>query len=1162
MKHLLPILMIAAFPSLCSAQQYAWQEPQATVTETGAIRWSPKPFVDKLEGREVRYIDFDGGDDNADGKTPQAAWKHHPWDHYATGNAAEASGPMTYVFKRGVFYRNPLKARESGEPGRSIRLTSTADWGEGEAVMAGSIRLPGEWVRADRVDFDTPEHLPEKQKVWALDLTKYPWWNSARPGYNAHLVGEANFEQNRRPLEAPSIGLFSLGADGGSEWHHLARDPDWQPPGTEFAYDFWHSWDGNGEPFKDESGEVAFGPTGPFKGPAHADRLRGKPQDFFDGAVVWSTWPSLQGSATPKGPLKPTTTQKQTKKTVDTYDPETGRLAILQQWGYRSGTRFMIENVPGYLDAPGEYYLHQDGRDRAVLYFRPEEGRSPNDMQLELAVNHGALHIARQANIEVSGLGFRFIHGPAVLLEGESRDIRISHCRFEHLLRHAVHIDLMPDQKTWVERMKKDPADWKAQWMDNIFVTDNYCQHIWDEALSLRAPIPRMSWPAGRIGHIEVLRNALEDVGFRHSGGPWAAVPAIVVNRFETGMIAGNIVKRALGSGIMISGSNTQGLKGSDWPLVRGLVYHNATEDTALGVNDYGGFSLWQGGPLFIYNNNVGNSTGYMPSGLWQSPRPRTLAYPYYIDGGYKIHGFNNIVWDRSTDPDDPYRSETAGYFSVFGFLNHFTNNTLYRHARATGGSSGNRTDLVSNVFAEISDEFIRNNRVENPSLVGGGDSGASGIMGLSSLAYGKNIFHGQATGGSLFKKDPRNDTGVEQEIAADTIAELAERMQAFPLRWGQLGAKVEKEPVIGELSSGGLTDQGAEAADFRLTKHSEAIDAGATYFTPWPLAATVGEWNFTENHADPAIVVDYALYMSEIHFNRFMYSFVPILSLQVSEASLDDYVPAPSEDWVNGALAFDGNRSASVRDGEMRADAEVVITSFITGRGQQGWDKYDQWVERGTWKFPEPEDGFTADGQPKFGPTQTAKYPAERRNTLISNTRNLLIEAKFRTEPDHTGGYLANKQDGENGYALRVDPQGRAAFTILAGGRAHTVATEQPVNDGQWRHVLAEIDRQTGRMTLYLDGKQAAEQRASLDAQTSIDSEADFVVGRSSAAEQDYFQGAIDFLRVCHGTLADAKTSIGELYAWQYTDGPHLFDMLGQKPMGARRDAGAIERQ
>ena len=41
--------------------------------------------------------------------------------------------------------------------------------------------------------------------------------------------------------------------------------------------------------------------------------------------------------------------------------------------------------------------------------------------------------------------------------------------------------------------------------------------------------------------------------------------------------------------------------------------------------------------------------------------------------------------------------------------------------------------------------------------------------------------------------------------------------------------------------------------------------------------------------------------------------------------------------------------------------------------------------------------------------------------------------------------------------------------------------------------------------------------------------------------------------------SLADARTTIEELYAWQF-DGPALRDMRGAEPLGQGRDAGALE--
>ena len=72
-----------------------------------------------------------------------------------------------------------------------------------------------------------------------------------------------------------------------------------------------------------------------------------------------------------------------------------------------------------------------------------------------------------------------------------------------------------------------------------------------------------------------------------------------------------------------------------------------------------------------------------------------------------------------------------------------------------------------------------------------------------------------------------------------------------------------------------------------------------------------------------------------------------------------------------------------------------------------------------------------------------------------------------------------------------------------------------------------------------------------------SIDNEGDlYVCGTPTGG---YFKGTVDFMRIGLGTIADAKTTIEELYTWQF-DGPFLRDFAGRNPKG-RRDAGALER-
>jgi hypothetical protein len=108
---------------------------------------------------------------------------------------------------------------------------------------------------------------------------------------------------------------------------------------------------------------------------------------------------------------------------------------------------------------------------------------------------------------------------------------------------------------------------------------------------------------------------------------------------------------------------------------------------------------------------------------------------------------------------------------------------------------------------------------------------------------------------------------------------------------------------------------------------------------------------------------------------------------------------------------------------------------------------------------------------------------------------------------------------------------------------------------DNRWHHLIAEADRTAQTLALYIDGKRDGAGRGV--GPVSLANEGDLDVG--GRPEGDHLSGAIEFLRIAHGTLADAQTTIEELYAWQFA-GPALRDMRGAAPRGQGRDAGAIE--
>jgi len=200
---------VAAQPEDNPARHWSWQESQAEVDGKGDLIWRPHPFVFE-KGMSSRYIDFDSGDDGNSGESPEAAWKHHPWDPQAVGKSAQSSGIHTYIFKRGVAYRGRLVVKDAGRPGEPIRLTSDPGWGSGEAALYGSERVQ-RWNKGA-----THKDIPEPEKVWWSDLDFAPRcvWSVSKEG-----------EITRIPL---------------------ARTPNWKISNPDDVKNEWWVWDNPG----------------------------------------------------------------------------------------------------------------------------------------------------------------------------------------------------------------------------------------------------------------------------------------------------------------------------------------------------------------------------------------------------------------------------------------------------------------------------------------------------------------------------------------------------------------------------------------------------------------------------------------------------------------------------------------------------------------------------------------------------------------------------------------------------------------------------------------------------------------------------------------------------------------------------------------------------
>jgi hypothetical protein len=261
---------------------------------------------------------------------------------------------------------------------------------------------------------------------------------------------------------------------------------------------------------------------------------------------------------------------------------------------------------------------------------------------------------------------------------------------------------------------------------------------------------------------------------------------------------------------------------------------------------------------------------------------------------------------------------------------------------------------------------------------------------------------------------------------------------------------------------------------------------------------------------------------MTADHVNRDMYRRIPRNDLTVHGVTRDSFVDGPLEDWIPGALKFDGKTTY----GSLSHDAMAGEYSYRSGRS-----------------------GATT-------------VPASARKSADMDTNSFLIEAYLRVDPGNPRGVVASKM-GSAGYELSVGSMGsggKISIGVNLRGTNGIVggSFEAPLGDGNWHHVVAEVDRAESTITVYVDGKRVGGSAIDLIHGQSLANTADLLVGK--APNGDHFAGEIEFLRIARGTLADARTTIDELYAWQFRTGPFLRDFTGRAIADGKRDAGAIE--
>ncbi|HBN26000.1 MAG TPA: hypothetical protein DD405_00825 [Desulfobacteraceae bacterium] len=1060
------------------------------------IKWEPKAFVFKAD-TSTRYIDYENGSDINPG-TKEKPWRHHPWDKAAKWKAAMCKGIHTYCFKKGVIYRGSLIAEESGEPGNPIRLTVDPSWGKEKAGIYGSIRITKGWKRC--TDGKCPE-IPSEGRIntWYIDLNKSfvprlvwethndkviripiartPNWKITNPDDPRSEWWELTGCILEVKIFLDQTDGFKAGDSitGTGKWADLDRNPDNLIKGrnriTEITKNYIKidSWNW-------KKGEIKAGAqitNSSVK--AQVLKISGchevisrlmddkhfnqKDPEYWIGATMWAEKESMP---------------KPDAEKIIGYDPVEHSLRVKYHRGVRGQSKFdryYLENLPKFLDHPGEYYFKKRDKHFGRLFIRLPKDRNPNLSTLELAKENVLIDIHNKNHIIIAGLGLRFsntidcgsskawyapLYASAIRITGICSNIKIINSEIAHVSAGII---------AWPKK--------KGDVFDHIEVSDSHIHDIDSSAIGLSNGSSHclMKNAGARLIHVNILRNRVSNVGYRVLSH-WCLGPhAIHVEGGELVKITGNVVDKCWGAGILAFNGSDYSRGCVERPLMRTLIHHNKVTNSLLGMQDYGGIASWMGGPSYVYCNISGNPVGYKHAHYRKSKKKdwyRTSCFGVgvYFDGQYKGYAFNNIIWGKNNNVNERIYNSCA-FKEAMGFLNTVFNNTMYNfgvgiHKDMT---QHNRSYYLGNLMLDMGHKFIQHEAKPE-------------VIEYHSLAYANNIFHGEPSsfGKAGWKTFP-------------SLLKWQNFMRSKKVMASQTGVIAKKPQVIN-----------AAARDFRLKPDSIAIDMDTKVFVPWGLYKVVGEWGFYHHPADPSIILGENMNWNDEWFQRAMFQDIPRNNLRGRNIDNSDFQSGILENWTKGALKFNGsNQYCEIPD------------EFL----KKGY----KW-SRLTCK-KKPCNGFY-NGKKRISLDMgTNNFLIEVIFKTIKGFSNGGIVCKYAEK-----GYILDIDN--NGHArLRLDfglsECSRSSKTAINDGKWHhliaevnrespegiTIYLDGKISNGQWRGVI----NNTG----------------------SLSNTANFTVGKTTFADEKHFKGIIDFLRISRGTLEDAETTIDELYNWEF---------------------------
>jgi hypothetical protein len=877
----------------------------------------------------------------------------------------------------------------------------------------------------------------------------------------------------------------------------LARTPNWKRSNPDDVKSEWWFWDNPRKPF---GNTIKNGGQDIHLG-IDTKHIKDKPESYFKGALIWPEYGWVMSGPYP--------TQ------VEVVDLKQNGLGFGGWTGGGTGgvimrnMRYYLEDKPQYLDDPDGEYWFEKKDDGGRLYIRLPGDADPNTARVEAGKRQNLINGEKVEHLDISGLTFRFTTSMWEITAatwdfstkpwGVRGDVSPACVRVWGAGNGIRIANCLFEHVFFPIRIR---SLLEGQRIDDVRIEDNEFRYTDNGILTVS---DGSGWGyaklRGRLGDVRIYRNRSYETGTRPTR--FCTGTGIQVTCARTAEIAGNVIERSYAQGIDVHGAKTSGMWG-DVPFTRILIHHNKVWESMLNCNDYGGIETWQGGPAYVFDNLSYDALGYRN---WErySGTDAGFGHAYYLDGAFKNYHFNNIAWGKAKDVASPVVNCSA-FQEIHSYQNSFFQNTVYNYhtgSRRQAPEAG-RNKYLGNIWDGIGKYVFRHADPAKTAAEGNAkDAGPQkSHFALETNAYSRNVFHDFPEMGVL-------EPSGRWLLSFDDFKGALEKNKSLLSE-------------LGEVSKAALLRDPAKG-DFRPAEGATGTDKGVKVFVPWALSGVVGEWNFYHTGDDPTRLIDEHWYMTDYFVSREGYHERPLYPLKGVNVSAEDYVQGALEDWISGAVNF----AAAKKQYATLTHTEMMKPFSFQDRKKSAHEGAK----------PEP---CTVEGEALKNPQ--------------IYTSNLLIEVCFKTAPGHTGGVLMEKMKG-SGYSLTIGAAGQLSFSVKGAGASATVESKAKVNDGKWHHAIVEADRQAKTLTVYVDGKKDAS-AAGVDGTVSLANDGDVFVG--GTPEGRNLDGALDFLRIAQGTLADADTTIEELYAWEF-DGPQFRDFTGRRPTGAR-DAGAIE--